>query len=253
MVAIQRRVVGLSLSLDGTAARDLLDAVLQLARSRDPTARIVDVDAPWWERSFVAVDVETTGFSPQNDRVIELGWVRFEGGREVERQGTLLRVDREVPPEIRRITGIDDTMLEGAPGFREIADALVQVMSSVDFVVAYNARFDRSFLAEELLRAKRVMPDAPFVDPLVFVRQVDAYAGSKKLSEVAKRHGVSVDAPHRALADARAAGELLLRLAPRLPARTLTQLLDAQERWQRLPTAVPDEGTLKDRIMGLFR
>lgn len=275
---VRRRAVTLSLTLDDAGLERALLSLTALARAADPRAVVVASDPahelPWTELSFLAVDVETTGFIAGRDRVIEIAWVRFERGREVERFSSLLRVDVEIPPVVRRLTGIIPSMLAGKPVFADVAGGLLEALASVDFAVAYNARFDRGFLAAELTRCDRALTEVPWVDPLAFVRGLEANGSvggkggmSKGLVDVAHRFGVALPSAHRAENDARATGELLLRLAPRIGAKALTDLVDKQERWTRLePPPVAPEHRLDDvtaapteppgigaRLLALFR
>jgi DNA polymerase III epsilon subunit-like protein len=256
----RRRALTLSLTLDDPALARALGAIERAARGVDPRAHVTVVDPvhelPWTELSFVAVDVVTTGFVAGTDRVIEVAWVRFDRGRETERFSSLLRVDVDVPAAVRRITGIHPGMLADRPVFADVAPGLLEALATVDFAVAYNARFDRSFLAAELQRmnVSAVLPDVPWVDPLAFVRDLesrptrgrrgDGSGGDedrlpKGLVDVARRFGVALPHAHRAENDARATGELLLRLAPRLQARTLADLIDSEARWTRLADLSP--------------
>lgn len=243
----RRRALTLSLTLDDPALARALGAIERAARGVDPRAHVTVVDPvhelPWTDLSFVAVDVETTGFVPGTDRVIEVAWVRFDRGRESERFSSLLRVDVDVPAAVRRITGIHPGMLADRPRFGEVAHGLLEALASADFAVAYNARFDRSFLAAELQRMDCLLPDVPWVDPLAFVRDLETTRGNERLpkglADVAHRFGVALPGAHRAENDARATGELLLRLAPRLRARTLADLMDTEARWTRMAEQAP--------------
>jgi DNA polymerase III epsilon subunit-like protein len=188
---------------------------------------------PWTELSFLSLDTETTGLDPKGDRITELGWVRFERGREVSRHASLCRVDAPLPAAVREITGIDDAMLAGAAPFASCVDALFAALAAVDFVVAYNAAFDAGFLRAELARLGRELPGLPWVDPLVFVRELDRFERGKRLEDAARRWGVPLEGSHRALADATASGELLIKMAPFLRPRTLDELLAQQQRLSR--------------------
>jgi DNA polymerase III epsilon subunit-like protein len=259
----RHRAITIELCADDAATERLAHKLAALAREIDGRAQVNVKDAardlPWPELSFVAVDVETTGFVAGIDRVIEVGWVRFEHGREVERFATLIDAGVDVPDPVRALTGIAPSMLRGKPAFADVARGLLDVLASVDFAVAYNATFDRGFLAAELRCCGLHLPDVPWIDPLTFVRSLDTSssdAASKKLCEAARRFGVTSSTSHRAEGDARTTAELLLKLAPRLSARTLAELLDAQERWSRLPapsTPSPATDTLGSRLLSLFR
>lgn len=261
----RRRTLALSLQVDDVDLAALLDDLLALARQRDPAATVAALDPrrdqPWTELSFVAVDVETTGFDPGRDRVIEVAWVRFERGREVERFASLLRVDVDIPEPVRRLTGIHRGMLADKPRFADVGAGLVAALGGADFIVAYNAPFDRGFLAGELGRCGQELPDLPWVDPLAFLRQLEDKHAPKRLSDAARRFGVACPDAHRAESDARATGELLLRLAPRLPARTLQELVEKQGRWSRIPVPATDAAGRAEeapagigkKILSLFR
>jgi DNA polymerase III subunit epsilon len=262
--ASHRRAITISLRGDDAEAAALLEAALALARVRDPgaTGAVLDPtrDQPWTELSFLAVDVETTGFRPGQDRVLEVAWLRYERGREVERFSSLLAVDVEIPDAVRRLTGIHRAMLADKPRFGDIAPSLVAALEGADFAVAYNAPFDRGFLAAELRADGLELPAIPWIDPLSFLRELEDKGAPKRLSDAARRFGVACPDAHRAENDARTTGELLLRLAPRLPARTLQELLEKQGRWARLPPPALEPAGAEEaspglgaRILSLFR
>jgi DNA polymerase III epsilon subunit-like protein len=270
----RRRALTLSLTVDDAALERAVRALGDVARAIDGQASIHAVDSMrelvWTELSFLAIDVETTGLLPTNDRVIEVAWVRFDRGREVEHFSSLLYADVDVPLAVRRLTGIIPSMLVGKPTFGDVAQRLFDALCAVDFAVAYNARFDRGFLSAELARDHRALPELPWVDPLAFIRHLEGRpehmpALPNGLVDVVRRFGVALPRAHRAENDARATGELLMRLAPSLGVRTLVDLIDKQERWSRLkqPTVtaahrVDERATtppagLGARVLALFR
>lgn len=207
-------------------------SALLAKRASPPILRRLNAarDLPWTELSYLALDTETSGLDPGRDRVIELAWVRMERGRETARAEALCRIDERLPEEVAEITGISDEMLESQRRFEELAPALLEAMAGVDFIAAYNAPFDRAFLSRELERLGMTLPDVPWVDALVFIREVDRFKPGKSLQDASRRWGVGIERPHRALDDALATGELLLRVAPFLPAHTLEELLEQQQR-----------------------
>jgi ATP-dependent DNA helicase DinG len=177
--------------------------------------------------NFIALDTETTGLDPERDRIIEIAWATFENGALTTTHESLVFPARPLPPIVVRLTGITPGLLARAPRFSAIVDDLLLAMSRADMVVAYNAAFDRAFLARELLRVGREMPDVPFIDPLQIVRAIDDDV-PHTLSAVCLRYGIETAVDHRALPDARAAGEILLRLMPRIGATDVAGILAAQ-------------------------
>src|SRR4029077_11312635 len=105
------------------------------------------------------------------------------------------------------------------------------LFKQVPFVVAYNAKFDRPFVESELARVDKVLPDIPWVDPYVFICELDRYNRGKKLADSAKRWGVHLGNAHRAQDDARAAGELMLKLVDKINLPDLNKLIDQQKIW----------------------
>src|SRR3989338_7343172 len=96
---------------------------------------LFEVSAPtaWTHLPFLVVDTETTGLNPDQHRVIELAWVLFEDQQEVLAESRLCSIPELVPEEITRITGINDSLLEGHPSFAEHLDSFLEAASQVSF------------------------------------------------------------------------------------------------------------------------
>lgn len=204
---------------------------LGLFYSESPAeAPTLDVAIPWFEQPFFALDVETTGLDAASNRIIELAMVPFNMPHQ-KAFCSLFCVGEALSPEITNITGINDDMLKGQPSFREMADQVVAMFKQVPFVVAYNAKFDRPFLESEMARINRALPEIPWVDPFVFICELDRFKRGKKLADSARRWGVHLENAHRATDDARAAGELMLKLADKINLPSLESLIDQQKIW----------------------
>ena len=137
----------------------------------------------WKDEPWIIADVETSGLEASRDRVIEIGFCRVEGRRVVERAGWL--VDPELPslpPAIVQLTGLRIEDLRGQPRFPAIASEVLARLASAPVVVAYNAGFDRGFIGTELQRAGHALDGRPWVDPLVFVREMDRYEFRRRLA-----------------------------------------------------------------------
>lgn len=193
-----------------------------------------DHEFAWTEQPFLALDVETTGLDAASNRVIELAMVPYNFTDDVKPFCQLFSVGETLSQEIVQITGINDAMLKNQPSFAEHAEDCVRLMKKATFVVAYNAKFDRPFLESEMARLKKVMPEVPWIDPFVFICELDRYKRGKKLSDAAKRWGVSLEGAHRAMADAQAAGDLMLKLADKINCQNLSELIAKQKilQWQ---------------------
>jgi DNA polymerase-3 subunit epsilon len=189
-------------------------------------ARELDAAASWVGAPFAVVDFETTGLDAATERVVEMAVVCFDGGAIVRTAHWLIDPERPIPPEASAVHGIRDEDVAGKPKFAELLPEILQALEG-RVPVAYNAEFDRRFLHAEATRAgappsdarpPALRPDVVWIDPLVWVRELQKYEKGKKLSDVAQRMGIELDNAHRADADAAATGRVLLALAPQMPA-----------------------------------
>ncbi|MES2504978.1 MAG: 3'-5' exonuclease [Myxococcota bacterium] len=189
-------------------------------------------DPHWSDMPFLVVDTETTGLNHQQNRVIEIAWVLFDKQLEVASDARLCAIEGPLPAEITTLTGIHSDMLVGQPAFSDHMADFLEACSKASYLVAYNANFDRSFIESEFGRAGHTFPEVHWVDPCIHIREIDRYKKGKRLSDAAARWGVQMDGAHRALADAKAAGHLFLKLAPHLKAASLKELLILENGWR---------------------
>ncbi|MGZ3416277.1 MAG: 3'-5' exonuclease [Polyangiales bacterium] len=190
-------------------------AHLLRVRARGTVADL-DADAPWTELPIAVLDTETTGRDPQTDRIVEIGIVVGIRGEVVKRLNWLINPGIPIPDAAREVHGIGDDDVKDAPTFDKIAGEVAEALRGV-VPAAYNATFDRSFVAAELSRSGLVLeafpaclrPEIEWVDPLVWARELQKYEKGKKLGEVAARLGVALENAHRASDDAEAALKVL--------------------------------------------
>lgn len=168
-------------------------------------------------QTYVVVDVETTGGRPPNDRVTEIGAVKIRGGEIVAEWQSLINPQRHIPAFITELTGISNGMVADAPLFSEVAEDFAAFLDGAIFV-AHNVNFDYGFIASEFRRV-----DMRFKFPKLCtcssMRKHYPGNASYGLASLCQIYGIRLDNHHRALADARAAAELLrLVNEKRLPA-----------------------------------
>ena len=151
---------------------------------------------------FVAFDTETTGFSQKNDRIVEIGAVKFRGDGEVLAvTNWLMNPQREIPFYATQVHGITTEMAAKAPVFAEIWPEF-EAFCGDAILLAHNASFDIGFVRAELKRAKIKAPAMPVVDTLPLFRKWFPRALSHSLEPLSSYLGVSGDTYHRADADA---------------------------------------------------
>ena len=155
---------------------------------------------------FVAFDLETTGLSPDHDRIVEVGAIRFDAsGRELDLFERLVNPLRPSGAVARSIHGIPDEELAGAETAAIVLPAFVDFLGdpSRTTLLAHNAAFDAGFLGRELVRIGLPMPGHAVVDTLALSRLRWPKLGTHKLDSLAQRLDLDPHGPHRALADAR--------------------------------------------------
>lgn len=178
------------------------------------------------ERIFVAVDLETTGLDAQKDAIIEIGAVRIQGDRVIDRFSTLINPGRKIPLRIEQITGITDKDVANAPTLAEIApEFLAFVDAGVTGVIAHNAGFDLGFLEAANIRFHRPALDT-FELSTILLPGMPSYS----LGELCRGLGIVLEDAHRALDDAEASARLFMMLNGQIQCmdgRILAQLMAA--------------------------
>lgn len=193
---------------------------------------------PLHEAGFVVVDLETTGLTPTTARICEIGAQRVQALGLGETFETLVDPGVPVPGAVTALTGIDRSLVRGAPT-PALAVRRFLSFAGDDALVAHNARFDLAFLDREVesLTGRRIA--APVVDTVWLARRL---LGDRlrrvSLASLAEFLGVPTTPCHRALPDARATAEILvvlLGLAQERGAETVADVVDlAAPRARRL-------------------
>jgi DNA polymerase-3 subunit epsilon len=182
---------------------------------------------PLEDVTFCVVDLETTGGSPVDSRITEIGAVTYRGGERLGVLETLVDPGVPIPRSITHLTGIDDRTVAGAPPIEAVLPTFAEFARGAVFV-AHNARFDFTFLNVALERWDfDPLPPPPVCTARLARRVVWPDVPNVRLHTLAQYFRTAVRPNHRALADAQACAEVLhglLDLAKRLGIRTLGDL-----------------------------
>ncbi len=162
-----------------------------------------------FSEAFVVFDIETTGFSPVNNRIIEIGAVKVSGGEISDRFSSFVNPDVPIPFEIEKLTGINDSMVMGAPFIEEVLPEFLAFCKDA-VLVAHNANFDMSFIKENALR-QNIRRQFTYVDTVGIARILLPHQAKHTLDAVAKTMGVSLENHHRAVDDAEATAEIFVK------------------------------------------
>jgi len=185
---------------------------------------------PLSEVTFVVVDLETTGGSPADSRITEVGAVKLRGGERLGAFETLVNPGLAIPRHITHLTGINDRIVADAPPIEWVLPGFAEFARGCVFV-AHNARFDFTFLNVAFQRLDyEPLPAPPVCTARLARRIVWPDVANVRLQTLAKYFRTAVRPSHRALPDAEACAEVLqglLELGGRLGIRTLGELHDA--------------------------
>ena len=183
---------------------------------------------PLTDLEYAVVDVETTGWTPAESGITEIGAVRVRRGEIVAEFTSLVNPGAPVPEAITELTGISDQMLALAP---PVAAVLPGLLAFADGCVltAHNAQFDVGFLGAACAASGLSWPGYPVIDTLRLARQVMATPDEVpdcKLRTLADFFGTPAQPSHRALADARATAWVLRQLLRRLDGRGISTIAE---------------------------
>lgn len=175
-------------------------------------------------RKLVFVDTETTGGSAIYGRVIEIGIVRVEDGKVVEKFESLINPQTHLPEEISSLTGITTQDLENAPTFYAIHKELQRILKDCVFV-AHNVRFDYSFLKNEFKRLDLEFSPKQFCT-VKLSRSLTPQFNHHNLDALIERYGLECNRRHRALDDADAIWQFYQKIQQQIDKETFTIALD---------------------------
>jgi ATP-dependent DNA helicase DinG len=157
-------------------------------------------------RTYIALDLETTGLDPARDAIIEVGAFKFRDGEPADHFSTLVDPGRPIPYDITLITGIADRDVIGKPTFDQIAGRLMQFVGSLP-VVGHNVGFDLGFV-----RAQGLLAGSIGLDTWELASILLPGLPSYSLGALAGRFALPHASQHRAPDDAQATGLLFERL-----------------------------------------
>jgi DNA polymerase III subunit epsilon len=164
---------------------------------------------------FIAFDLETTGTFAGVDKIVEIGMVRFENGKPVDKFACLVDPQIPIPEAASRVNGISNDMVKGKPQIEELLEPITRYCQN-DVLVAHNANFDFQFLLSDFKKYEVQAPSGLIFDTLPLSRKVYPGLMSYKLGTIAKHLNIETDVLHRADDDAKYCGYIFHNILQRL-------------------------------------
>ncbi|MBQ8743078.1 MAG: PolC-type DNA polymerase III [Clostridia bacterium] len=182
----------------------------------DDTARAIYGDASFRfeEDEFIVFDIETTGLSPTNCAITEIGAVKVKNGEVIDVFSTFADPQCHIPEQITELTGITDEMVSGAPSQKDAVKAFLE-FSGDRMLIAHNAGFDISFIRTVCERYSLAFENT-FLDTVALSRYVNPTLKKHKLDVLAEYFGLGDFNHHRACDDAQMLALIFFRMVEKL-------------------------------------
>lgn len=172
--------------------------------------------------TYVVFDLETTGFSPVKDKIIEIGAVKVVNGEITDTFSTFVNPDIPIPFRIQELTGINDAMVVQAPSIEEVLPEFLKFCGDA-VMVAHNADFDMSFIEENAAKLA-LRKKFTIADTVALARILLPSMSRFKLDTVAKALHIPLENHHRAVDDAACTARIFMKFIGMLKARDINAL-----------------------------
>ncbi|WP_456400693.1 3'-5' exonuclease [Persephonella sp.] len=154
------------------------------------------------EAVFTVIDIETTGFNPEHNDIIEIAAIKYQGNIILDKYWTLVKPQYELIPEhISRLTGITTAMVIDQPTIDEVLPEFLNFIDNT-VLVGHNIRFDLSFLNNKTKTYLGKTIKNPFICTDHLARKILSDIDSKSLANIAKHFNIPFTRQHRAMYDA---------------------------------------------------
>ena len=202
----------------------------------DLTEIAVGASSQLLDDTYVVFDLETTGFSPIKDRIIEIGAVKVAAGEIIDRFSAFVNPKRPIPFEITQLTGITDEMVMESEDIETVLPQFLEFAKEA-VLVAHNASFDVRFI-EQNCRYAELEANFISVDTVALARVLLPTLSKYKLNLVAKALGIPLENHHRAVDDAKATADIFMKFVQMLKDRGMTTLKEVNQFGDMNPNAI---------------
>lgn len=149
---------------------------------------------------YCILDLETTGYDPTNDRIIEIGILRVRNNAIVDEFHSLVNPEISISAIITKITKITDEMIIDAPKIKEVLPYAREFIAN-DIIVAHNANFDVNFMYDQSLMHLSKTFTNDFIDTLRISKKIFPELEHHKMTDIAEKLHIEQENAHRSIAD----------------------------------------------------
>ena len=196
--------------------------------AEDEVPIVKDPNKKGLDQTFVVFDIETTGFSNTNDKITEIGAVKIENFKVVDRFSELVNPEVDISYKIQELTGITNDLVSDKPTIEEILPKFLEFVGD-SVLVAHNAEFDMGFISQKS-REQGLEFKNKSVDTLTLARVLLPHLKRHRLNVIAKDLGIPLLNHHRAVDDAEATAHIFIKFLEMLKKQGVEVLSDINEK-----------------------
>ncbi|MHC1682619.1 MAG: DNA polymerase III subunit alpha [Clostridiaceae bacterium] len=151
------------------------------------------------DTTYCVLDLETTGFSPVTEKITEIGIMKVQDGKVIDKFSAFVNPEKPIPARVIEVTNITDDMVANAETIDKVFPKMLDFIQD-SVLVAHNAGFDVGFLKHNA-KVLGYNFDFTYVDTLTLAQELFPEFKTYKLGRIAKHLGFKVEVAHRALDD----------------------------------------------------
>ncbi|MGN0160352.1 MAG: PolC-type DNA polymerase III [Lachnospiraceae bacterium] len=197
---------------------------------------VVDAKDQDLNSTFVVFDIETTGFSAEADRIIEIGAVKVENGEIVDRYSTFINPEIPIPFRIEQLTHINDNMVINERTIDVVLPEFLEFVGDA-VLVAHNAEFDTSFIKNKASKLGITVTNT-IVDTVPLARTLIPNLNKYTLDAVAKAMNVKLESHHRAVDDAGCTADFFVKFIEMLRERGVVKIAEINKMEEMNPETI---------------
>ncbi|MBD5504126.1 MAG: exonuclease [Lachnospiraceae bacterium] len=176
------------------------NVVFNNGNGHDPASRKKGKSLLAFTDSFVVIDLETTGFDPYYNEIIEMSAIKVESGTQTAIFSELVKPSVPVSTYITELTGITNDMLYSRRNISEVLPDFISFVGS-SIIVGHNVNFDINFIYDNLIKLTGDIFKNDFIDTMRLSQKLLPDLKNRKLVTLAKHYNVSPTISHRSLSD----------------------------------------------------
>ncbi|WP_156286433.1 PolC-type DNA polymerase III [Oceanivirga salmonicida] len=182
------------------------------------------------EETYVVFDIETTGFNPYEDKIIEIGAVKIKNLEVIDTFSCFVNPERIIPEKIKELTNISDEDVKDAQTIEKVMPEFLDFVKDTT-LVAHNARFDVGFITEKCKQLD-YKTNFSYIDTIEWAKLTLKDQKRFNLDALCKRFNIANDDHHRALNDAEVTAKIFILLLNRISVMNVVTLTDVNDKLQ---------------------